>query len=282
MRLRLALAVAGLAAAAAGCGGAEPPRAAEQPDEPAFAVVEPGGGADIGGIASGSEAAGGTERGSAAGGAEGGTEVRGGARPAAPERRSRTAAVVRRTTLRASPAGEVVARIGQETEFGSRRVLAVTGERGGWLRVIATERANGEQAWIRASAARLGATDVWIRVDRSKRELTLRRGREVLRRLPVAVGRPGTETPLGRFAVTDLLLTRQPDSPYGCCAVALSGHQTKLAPGWPGGDRLAIHATPNPETIGRPASLGCMRAHARDVRMLMRRVPLGAPVVVVA
>ena len=283
MRLRLALAVAGLAAAAAGCGGAEPPRAAEEPDEPAFAVVESGGGADNVAIAGGSEATGssgdgGIERGSAAGG----PEVRGGATPAAPERRFRTAAVLRRTTLRASPAGEVVARIGQETEFGSRRVLAVTGERDGWLRVIATERSNGEQAWIRASAARLGATDVWIRVDRSKRELTLRRGREVLRRLPVAVGRPGTETPLGRFAVTDLLLTRQPDSPYGCCAVALSGHQTKLVPGWPGGDRLAIHATPNPETIGRPASLGCMRAHARDVRMLMRRVPLGAPVVVVA
>ena len=283
MRLRLALAVAGLAAAAAGCGGAEPPRAAEEPDEPAFAVVEPGGGADNVAIAGGSEATGssgdgGIERGSAAGG----PEVRGGATPAAPERRFRTAAVLRRTTLRASPAGEVVARIGQETEFGSRRVLAVTGERDGWLRVIATERSNGEQAWIRASAARFGATDVWIRVDRSKRELTLRRGREVLRRLPVAVGRPGTETPLGRFAVTDLLLTRQPDSPYGCCAVALSGHQTKLVPGWPGGDRLAIHATPNPETIGRPASLGCMRARTRDVRMLMRRVPLGAPVVVVA
>jgi lipoprotein-anchoring transpeptidase ErfK/SrfK len=98
----------------------------------------------------------------------------------------------------------------------------------------------------------------------------------------VAVGRPGTETPLGRFAVTDLLLTGRPDSPYGCCALALSGHQTKLLPGWPGGDRLAIHATPNPETVGKEASLGCMRAHTHDIRALMRRVPLGAPVVVVA
>ena len=121
--------------------------------------------------------------------------------------------------------------------------------------------ANGEHGWIRASAARLGSTNVWIRVDRSRRELTLRRDRRVLRRMPVAVGRPGTETPLGRFAVTDRLRTRSPDSPYGCCAVALSGHQTKLLPGWPGGDRLAIHATPNPETVGTPASLGCMRAH---------------------
>jgi lipoprotein-anchoring transpeptidase ErfK/SrfK len=193
-----------------------------------------------------------------------------------------TAHVRRRTTLRAAPGGRVLARVGTKTEFGSKRVLAVTGERGGWLRVTVSEQPNGRHGWIRASAARLASTDYWIRVDRSRREATLRRGPKVLRRFPVAVGRPGTETPLGRFAVTDRLHTNRADSPYGCCAVALSGHQTKLLPGWPGGDRLAIHATPNPETIGQAASLGCMRAADDDIRVLMRRVPLGAPVVVVA
>ena len=191
-----------------------------------------------------------------------------------------TAAVKRRAALRASPGGRVVARIGTRTEFGSRRVLAVTGRRDGWLRVIATERPNGRPAWLRASAARVSSTNVWIRVDRSRRQLTLGRGDRVLRRVPVAVGRPGTPTPLGRFAVTDRLRSQRSDSPYGCCAIALSGHQTKLLPGWPGGDRLAIHGTPNPETVGQAASLGCMRAGAADIRALMRRVPLGAVVVV--
>jgi hypothetical protein len=219
------------------------------------------------------------------GGTEAGVREHFVAAPDEPERprgRFATARVVRRTTLRARPGGRVIARIGRRTEFGSPRVLAVTGRRAGWLRVTASELANGEHGWIRAASARLGSTNVWIRVDRSRREATLRRGRRVLRRFPVAVGRPGTETPLGRYAVTDLLRTQNPDSPYGCCAVALSGHQTKLLPGWPGGDRLAIHATPNPETVGRAASLGCMRAYDRDIRVLMRRVPLGAPVVVVA
>ena len=202
--------------------------------------------------------------------------------PARPRDRFVTARVVRRTALRGSPGGRVMARVGPRTEFGSPRVLAVTARRGPWLRVTASERRNSEHGWITASAARMGGTNVWIRVDRSRRELTLRRGRRVLRRLPVAVGRPGNETPLGRFAVTDRLRTRSPDSPYGCCAIALSGHQTRLLPGWPGGDRLAIHATPNPETVGTQASLGCMRAFTRDIRVLMRRVPLGAPVVVVA
>ena len=121
-----------------------------------------------------------------------------------------------------------------------------------------------------------------IHVDRSARRLTVRRDGRVVRRLPVAVGRPGTETPTGRFAVTDKLRTRRADSPYGCCALALSGHQPKLLPGWPGGDRLAIHATPQADSVGHAASLGCLRAKTRDMHALMRIVPLGAPVFVSA
>ena len=41
-------------------------------------------------------------------------------------------------------------------------------------------------------------------------------------------------TPIGRYAVTDRLLTGRSDSPYGCCALALSGHQTKLLAGLAG------------------------------------------------
>jgi lipoprotein-anchoring transpeptidase ErfK/SrfK len=195
-----------------------------------------------------------------------------------PSHRWQVARVVERTTLRARPGGRVVARVGTRTEFGSPRVLGVTGGRDGWLRVVASERPNNRHAWIRAAHVRVGGTDVSLVADRSRRELTLKRCDRVLRRLPVAVGRPGTPTPLGRFAVTDLLRTNNADSPYGCCAIALSGHQTKLLPGWPGGDRLAIHATPQPETIGHAVSLGCLRAPASDIRALMRRIPLGTPV----
>jgi lipoprotein-anchoring transpeptidase ErfK/SrfK len=69
-----------------------------------------------------------------------------------------------------------------------------------------------------------------------------------------------------------------PGTPYGCCAVALSGHQTSLPAGWGGGDRLAVHGTSEPWTVGQPASLGCLRAADADIRWLLRRVPLGAPV----
>jgi lipoprotein-anchoring transpeptidase ErfK/SrfK len=199
---------------------------------------------------------------------------------AAPRGHYLTARVLRVTRLRATPGGRKLMWIGTRTEFNSRRVLSVTARRGGWLRVLASERPNGRAAWIRASLVRLGSTDYSIHVDRSARRLTLRHGRRAVGSFPVAVGRPGTETPTGRFAVTDKLHPDDPASPYGCCLLALSGHQTRLIKGWPGGDRLAIHATPSLWTVGKAASLGCMRARPGDIRRLMRKVPAGTPVFV--
>ena len=202
---------------------------------------------------------------------------------AAPERRPSGRYVLARlkrpALLRSTPGGRTLARIATRTEFGSRTVLGVVARRPGWLQVVATERPNGKRGWIPSAGARLSRTDFAIHVDRSARRLTVRHGNRLLRRARVAVGRPDTPTPTGRFAVTDRLRPSA-GSPYGCCAVALTGHQTKLVDGWPGGDRLAIHGTPQPETVGRPVSLGCMRAHRRDIEWIMRRVPLGAPVFV--
>lgn len=189
-----------------------------------------------------------------------------------------TARITRRTQLRSQPEGKVVATLRQKTEFGSPTVLSVVGRRPGWLEVLAAELPNDRRGWIPADSARLGGTDFALHVDRSERRVELRRGDRVLRRFTVAVGQPGSETPLGRFAVTDRLNVTGPNSPYGCCAIAFTGHQTKLQPGWPGGDRLAVHGTVQPGSIGRAASLGCLRARKRDMRYLMRTVPLGAPV----
>jgi hypothetical protein len=200
--------------------------------------------------------------------------------PSRPHGRHLTARVERRTALRARPGGRVLARLRTRTEFGSRRVLGVLRRRGDWLAVSAPQLPNGRAGWVAAADVKLSGTDVSVLVDRSARRLELRDGRRVLLRMPVAVGRPGNTTPLGRFAVTDRLHTQRADSPYGCCAIALSGHQPNLPEGWPGGDRIAIHATPHAETIGQAASLGCLRAPTRGVRVLMRRLPLGAPVIV--
>jgi hypothetical protein len=196
---------------------------------------------------------------------------------ATPEGRWLTARVLRRTVLRAAPGGRRLGVLRQVTEFGSPTVLAVVARQPGWLSVLTARHTR--PGWIPEDAARLSATDYSARVDRTARRLELLRGKRVVRRLPVAIGRPGYPTPVGRFAVSDELKMK-PGGPYGCCAIALTGRQTHLPAGWTGGDRIAIHGTPATESIGQAASLGCLRAHDRDVRALIRALPLGAPVFV--
>jgi lipoprotein-anchoring transpeptidase ErfK/SrfK len=174
----------------------------------------------------------------------------------------------------------VIARAGPHTEFGATRVLSVAARRGPWLGVVATELPNGRLAWVnrRHAALRLRRTAYSLHADLSRHRLELRKSGRTIRRVTVAIGRPGSETPTGRFAVTDKLSGSRYGPYYGCCILALSGHQPNLPAGWPGGDRLAIHGTDSPGTIGTPASAGCLRAPDRDLRVLMRRVPLGTPV----
>jgi lipoprotein-anchoring transpeptidase ErfK/SrfK len=148
--------------------------------------------------------------------------------------------------------------------------------RDGWLGVIATEVPNGRLAWVRASATRPAVSTTRILVDLSRRRPRVvgPHGRTLLR-VTVGVGAANTPTPTGRFAITDGLRT-EPGSPYGCCILALSGHQPNVPQGWTGGDRLAIHGTDDPASIGAAASSGCLRATDEDVRRLMARVGLGA------
>jgi lipoprotein-anchoring transpeptidase ErfK/SrfK len=117
-----------------------------------------------------------------------------------------------------------------------------------------------------------------LSADLSARTLELRRGAKLLRRIPVAIGGPSTPTPIGRFTVTDKLIPDRSVAYYGCCLLALSGHQPKLRPGWAGGDRIAIHGGAANRFAG--SSAGCLRADEKDLRVLMKVVPLGTPVVI--
>lgn len=188
----------------------------------------------------------------------------------------------RSVALRESPGGRVVSRVDVKTEFGSDAVLAVMRVRGRWLGVHWPTLDNGELGWVRFSEERLGLLrEPWsVRVDLSERRATLMRRGERFRSFPVAVGAAGTSTPPGIYGVTDRLRTGGAGSPYGCCVLALSGRQPDVPQEWPGGDRLAIHGTSAPETIGTAASSGCLRASEEAMRLLMRRVPLGARVVI--
>ena len=67
---------------------------------------------------------------------------------------------------------------------------------------------------------------------------------------------------------------------YAAPILALSARQTHLPAGWTGGDRIAIHGTNAPATIGRALSTGCVHADDSALRYLMARVPPGTPVTI--
>lgn len=191
------------------------------------------------------------------------------------------ARVLRRTPLRAAPSAgaKVVGQARRRTEFGNPAVLRVESRRRGWARVLHASLDNGERAWVDERDIELVREPWAIEVDLSARRARVLLHGEVIDRFPVGIGRAGTDTPTGTFAVTDMITTRDPAT-YGCCILALTGHQPNLPPGWIGGDRLALHGTPDESTVGSATSTGCIRVRERDLRRLLRRIRLGARVTI--
>jgi hypothetical protein len=185
--------------------------------------------------------------------------------------------------LHSRPFGPVLATVGATTQFGSTRALGVLAtRRDRWLAVTEAGIGNNRVVWVdaRAGGLRYEHTKLELVVDLSDRTLTVQRGGTVLRQVSVGVGREGSATPTGRFAVTDKLRGSAYSASYGCCILALSAIQPNLPAGWSGGNRIAIHGTLSSSDFGRAVSAGCVHASDADLRYLMRSVPLGTPVVI--
>lgn len=181
---------------------------------------------------------------------------------------------------RAGPGGRVRVRLPSRTSFGSPRYLAVVAQRDGWLGVLAPELPRNRVGWISARHDVLVAPADWrVDVSLALRRVTVRASGRIVQSFGVAVGAPLSPTPPGTYGVTDRLRF-SPGSPYGCCALALTGRQRAIPQGWGGGDRLAIHGTTNEASIGLAVSHGCLRARRADVARLVATVPLGTRVVV--
>ena len=182
------------------------------------------------------------------------------------------------TELRTEPGGgERVAEVDRRTEFGSPSVFGVVEQRDGWVGVTTPKLANNRLGWIKLdqSEVEAGWTRHSVVIDLSERRAALQVSGDTRHSFPVTVGAPGSDTPTGRFAITDTF-TDLGSSAYGCCAVALSATQPTLPSGWLGGNRIAIHGTSGP--LGIAASHGCVRAADDEVAALIDKVPLGTPV----
>jgi lipoprotein-anchoring transpeptidase ErfK/SrfK len=184
------------------------------------------------------------------------------------------------TALLAKPGGRVLAKLALKTEFGSPQAMWVVRHSGRWLGVVTPKAGNGHVGWIPASAASLSRVNWELRVSLSGRKLTVLDDGKVRQRYTVAIGAPDAPTPTGRFAVTDRLLTGDPAGPYGCCILALSAKAPHAIQDWSGGDRIAIHSTPETETIGEAVSHGCVRLTLAEGQWLINHIPLGTPTVI--
>jgi hypothetical protein len=189
-------------------------------------------------------------------------------------------AVLQPLALHASPGGPVVGRLSAQTSFGSPRVVPVVRAVSGWLGVVTPALHNGQIGWIRDQGAALQQIPYSIRIETRSHRLTVFQNGHIIRTMPTGVGQPATQTPPGRFAVTDKLHFRPLSLAYGCCALALSAHQPRLLPGWTGGDLVAIHSTPDVSSIGKSVSHGCVRVSTSQGRWLVDNIPLGTLVTV--
>jgi lipoprotein-anchoring transpeptidase ErfK/SrfK len=148
-----------------------------------------------------------------------------------------------------------------------------------WYRVWLAVPPNESRGWVRDGQMAFYTTASKIVIDLSQRELMVYRRGELLNTFPVAVGRPGLETPTGHFFITQKLRPPDPSGVYGVLQLGTSATQPKLN-GWPDGGLVAIHGTNEPGLIGKAISHGCVRMKNAAVQEVSSLVPAGSPVII--
>ncbi|WP_416338801.1 L,D-transpeptidase [Microcystis aeruginosa] len=103
---------------------------------------------------------------------------------------------------------------------------------------------------------------------------------------PVAIGRPGWETPTGEFRVIQMVREPVWEHPFTGQLVP-SGKNNPLGARWigfwtDGANFIVFHGT-NPENlIGWAVCHGCVRMRDRDIKALLEKVQIGTSVIVIA
>lgn len=157
--------------------------------------------------------------------------------------------------------------------------LLVRQRRASWVQTYLPMRPNGALGWVHRTAIRL-LRDPWAVVIRlHTHRLVLRRAGRLIRTFPIAIGKPSTPTPTGRFFINELLKQPDPAGAYGPYAFGTSDFSDVIRHFGNGGNgQIGIHGTDQPWVIGTSASHGCIRLYNRDIVWLAQRIPLGTPV----
>ncbi|MBD2341896.1 L,D-transpeptidase [Calothrix sp. FACHB-156] len=136
----------------------------------------------------------------------------------------------------------------------------------------------------RANNNRTQPTHLVISV--SRRQVSLYRGKTRIKSYRIAVGRQGWETPTGNFQVQQMFKDPTWINPLTGKSIPGGDPENPLGRYWigfwtDGKNWVGFHGTPNPESVGKAASHGCIRMYGNDVQQLFSQVRIGTPVSVI-
>lgn len=160
----------------------------------------------------------------------------------------------------------------------------------GVVKPVRPPRADAPVVAAPVATAPTPATYVVIHVRARRLELMEEGAATPIGSYPIAVGRPGHETPTGRFQVEEMVehpdfLQIDPKDPTRVLRRIPPGPENPLGERWIGfahgeGWTVGMHGTPHPELLGRAVSGGCVRMRNADVLVVYERVRMGTPVIV--
>ncbi len=153
-------------------------------------------------------------------------------------------------------------------------------ERADWYEIYLPVRPNGATGWVPASRVEVTATSFRLDAYLGDHELVLTQAGDTLETYSIGVGRSDMPTPGGVYFLREVLQPPDPDDVYGVYAYGLSGFSPVLD-SFRGGDAvIGLHGTNEPESIGTDVSHGCLRMVNDDIAELVEiyGLPLGTPV----
>jgi lipoprotein-anchoring transpeptidase ErfK/SrfK len=157
-------------------------------------------------------------------------------------------------------------------------ILHVIEDHGPWLRVRVNTRPNGSTAWIHRTDVSIRRVPNRIIIELGARRLTVLHGNDILTQHQVAVGAPGTPTPLGEFYVDATVRLKNNHPTYGAGQLSVSGFSEVLQSFGGGIGQIAIHGWNSSGAMGKAVSNGCIRMVNEDWTRVADMAPNGTPV----
>ncbi|MFA5524869.1 MAG: L,D-transpeptidase [Tissierellales bacterium] len=114
-----------------------------------------------------------------------------------------------------------------------------------------------------------------IEIDIISRSLYFYEDDNIVKEYPVAVGKASTQTPIGKYKVTNKVVNPY----YAKKKIGGGSPQNPLGSRWMGfKPSYGVHGNSNPSSIGTFVSEGCIRMYDKDVKELYEKITIGTPV----